>query len=48
MTSTLEKYALQSKSMKADRVILTDVDGGLLNWEFAFHTWMEEQGQLAS
>ena len=48
MTSTLEKYALQSKSMKADRVILTDVDGVLLNWEFAFHTWMEEHGQRAA
>jgi hypothetical protein len=48
MTSTLEKYALQSKFMKADKVILTDVDGVLLNWEFAFHTWMEEHGQMAA
>ena len=40
--ATLEEHALQSYLMKADRVILTDVDGVLLNWEFAFHTWMEE------
>tara|TARA_R110000823_G_scaffold207786_14_gene338346 strand:- start:4205 stop:4813 length:609 start_codon:yes stop_codon:yes gene_type:complete len=27
-----------------NRVILTDVDGVLLNWEFAFKTWMIEHG----
>ncbi|MBR20260.1 MAG: hypothetical protein CMA64_08990 [Euryarchaeota archaeon] len=26
------------------KVILTDVDGVLLNWEYAFDTWMNEQG----
>lgn len=29
---------------KFDNVILTDCDGVLLNWEYAFYTWMEEQG----
>ena len=48
MKSTLETYSLQNKFMKADKIILTDVDGVLLNWEFAFHTWMEEHGQLAA
>ena len=33
--------------MKKDRIILTDVDGVLLDWEFAFHTWMEEHGHTA-
>lgn len=27
-----------------DKVIVTDVDGVLLNWEFAFHTWMQAKG----
>ena len=26
------------------KIILTDADGVLLNWEYAFITWMEEQG----
>ena len=28
----------------SDKVILTDVDGVLLNWEYAFHTWMASKG----
>ena len=27
-----------------EKIILTDVDGVLLNWEYAFGTWMEEHG----
>jgi len=27
-----------------EKIILTDVDGVLLNWEYAFVTWMEEHG----
>jgi FMN phosphatase YigB (HAD superfamily) len=27
-----------------DKVILTDVDGVLLNWEYAFKIWMEQRG----
>ena len=27
-----------------DKVILTDVDGVLLNWEYAFKVWMEARG----
>ena len=27
-----------------DKVILTDCDGVLLNWEYAFTTWMERHG----
>lgn len=27
-----------------DKVILTDVDGVLLNWEYAFNVWMKTQG----
>lgn len=31
------------KTLK-DRVILTDIDGVCLDWEWAFHVWMEEHG----
>lgn len=46
---TLEANSLATlltshSTMKKDRIILTDVDGVLLDWEFAFHTWMEEHG----
>jgi hypothetical protein len=27
-----------------NKVILTDCDGGLMNWEYAFHTWMQHRG----
>jgi FMN phosphatase YigB (HAD superfamily) len=27
-----------------NKLILTDCDGVLLDWEFAFHTWMAKQG----
>ena len=27
-----------------EKIILTDCDGVLLNWEYAFGTWMEEHG----
>ena len=30
--------------MKNDRVILTDCDGVLLDWEWAFNIWMQERG----
>jgi len=30
--------------MKLKKIILTDADGVLLNWEFAFNCWMEEHG----
>lgn len=31
-----------------ERIILTDVDGVLINWEFGFHIWMESHGHLVS
>ena len=30
--------------MVSKKLILTDVDGVLLNWEYAFHVWMESKG----
>ena len=27
-----------------DKVILTDIDGVVLNWAYAFHIWMQERG----
>ena len=30
--------------MKYNKVILTDVDGVLLNWEYAFNCWFEQHG----
>ena len=27
-----------------DKVILTDADGVILNWEYAFTCWMEQHG----
>ena len=35
---------MEAGNMKPDykKVILTDADGVLLNWEFAFRTWMTE------
>ena len=50
--TTLEENSLKTcinshTEMKKDRIILTDVDGVLLDWEFAFHTWMEEHGHAA-
>lgn len=27
-----------------ERIILTDCDGCILDWEFGFHTWMESHG----
>lgn len=32
--------------MDKQRVILTDVDGCLLDWEWAFHVWMQERGYV--
>ena len=29
---------------KAENIILTDADGVLLNWEYAFSCWMQQQG----
>ena len=42
--NSLVTLATSHSIMKKDRIILTDVDGVLLDWEFAFHTWMEEHG----
>ena len=28
------------------KIILTDCDGVLLNWEDAFHQWMQDQGLI--
>jgi FMN phosphatase YigB (HAD superfamily) len=30
--------------LSMEKIILTDCDGVLLNWEYAFGTWMEEHG----
>ena len=30
--------------MFKEKIILTDIDGVCLDWEFAFHQWMETQG----
>ena len=37
---------METRKMKADyeKVILTDVDGVLLNWGYAFNIWMEQHG----
>jgi FMN phosphatase YigB (HAD superfamily) len=32
--------------MYMDKVILTDCDGVLLNWEYAFNTWMARHGHV--
>jgi len=32
------------KGNDMNKVILTDCDGVLLNWEYAFHIWMEQMG----
>ena len=40
--NSLATLLTSHSTMKKDRIILTDVDGVLLDWEFAFHTWMEE------
>lgn len=45
--NSLVTLATSHSTMKKDRIILTDVDGVLLDWEFAFHTWMEEHGHTA-
>ena len=34
-------------SVRKDKVILTDIDGVVLNWEEAFHVWMEHQGHTS-
>jgi len=36
------RYMMTDKS----KVILTDIDGVMLNWEEAFHVWMEHQGHV--
>ena len=45
---TLERNSLYTyqdrQSMKSKKIILTDVDGVLLDWEYAFHVWMEQHG----
>jgi len=33
--------------MNLDKIILTDCDGVLLDWESAFHEWMVERGYVA-
>jgi hypothetical protein len=33
--------------MKSEKVILTDCDGVLLDWEYAFDTWMSRHGYSA-
>ena len=45
--NSLATLLTSHSTMKKDRIILTDVDGVLLDWEFAFHTWMEEHGHTA-
>ena len=30
--------------MKLKKIILTDADGVLFNWEYAFNIWMQEHG----
>lgn len=32
--------------MKPEKLILVDCDGVLLNWEYAFQIWMEQQGYI--
>ena len=27
-----------------EKIILTDIDGVMLDWEFAFHSWMDVHG----
>lgn len=40
MTKTIKAKRRQ----KMDKIILTDADGVLLNWEYAFTCWMEQHG----
>lgn len=40
----LQQYNPQQR--KKLKKILTDVDGVLLNWEWAFHCWMETKGHV--
>jgi len=44
--NSLNTFLTSHIKMKKERIILTDVDGVLLDWEFAFHTWMEEHGYM--
>ena len=38
---------LQKRGLKLeDKIILTDADGVLLDWESAFHKWMESHGHV--
>ena len=32
--------------MANEKIILTDCDGVLLDWEYAFHVWMQERGYV--
>lgn len=35
---------MYTKRQRQDKIILTDIDGVVLDWEFAFTQWMETQG----
>jgi len=37
-----------TKFNKDQKIIITDVDGILLDWEFPFHTWMQFNGYTAN
>ncbi len=36
----------QQMNYKNKKIILTDCDGVLLDWEYAFHVWMQERGYV--
>lgn len=48
MNDTIQTHTIKTfndyRNMIKEKVILTDVDGVLLDWEFAFHVWMEKHG----
>ena len=39
---------IKEKSILMERIILTDCDGCLTNWEYAFNIWMEDHGYTMS
>jgi len=41
-------HIVNEKGVLMNKIILSDVDGVLLDWELAFHKWMEDKGYTAA
>ena len=39
-----QNFIKPTQSQMKDKIILSDIDGVVLDWEFAFSAWMEQQG----